>query len=126
MCKTPASIVHLARDVCLPGRQLNGSAAHSPADVLRAIKAAKKTMQSALTQLSSDLYTQECRWLLELLQNADDNEYDRLPGTVCGVGASDGREASDLAPADISPDSCARRQRSDGWRAGAEVSSPPR
>ena len=26
--------------MCLPGRQLNGSAAHSPADVLRAIKAA--------------------------------------------------------------------------------------
>ena len=39
MCKTPASILHLARCV-LPARQLNGPAAHSPADVLRAIKAA--------------------------------------------------------------------------------------
>ena len=73
MCKTPASILHLAR--CVFARQLNRPAAHSPADVLRAIKAAKKTMQAALTQLSADLYTQECRWLLELLQNADDNEY---------------------------------------------------
>ena len=93
MCKTPASIVHLARDVCLPGRQLNGSAAHSPADVLRAIKAAKKTMQAALTQLSSDLYTQECRWLLELLQNADDNEYEPQPEPTAGAGAGAGAEA---------------------------------
>ena len=46
-----------------------------PADVAAAITAAKKTMQAALSRLSSDLYTQECRWVLELLQNADDNEY---------------------------------------------------
>lgn len=70
-----------------------------PRDVVQAIAAAKRTMGAAIQRLSLELYTQRCRWLLELLQNADDNEYDRLPGTVCGVGGSDGREASDLAPA---------------------------
>ena len=59
----------------------------------------QQQLDRATRALAGDLYADAARtYLHELLQNADDNEYDRLPGTVCGVGGSDGREASDLAP----------------------------